>query len=93
MWIRKAIVDFPGNHLEQATLGDYSNPNIKADTWIIIPGGSREFIDWSMPTIANYASGGTSDGKVATACGYVEGGSVGTGYFVLADQPSLPLRV
>jgi len=37
-----AIVDFPGNKLDRATLGDFSNPNIPANTWLIIPGAYDE---------------------------------------------------
>lgn len=36
------IVDYPGNKLDRATLGDYSNPNITANTWLIIPGAYDE---------------------------------------------------
>lgn len=75
------IVDFPGNNLNRDTIGDYANPNIAPDTWLIVPGGQREFIDWSMPNVSSYATGGTSD-SVATSCGYVKGGAVGLGYFV-----------
>ena len=45
------MIEFPGNHLDPATLGDWSNPNIEPGTWIIIPGGRREFVSWSAPVI------------------------------------------
>lgn len=77
----QTIVDFPGNNLDPETLGDYSNPKIEPDTWIIIPGGKREYIDWSMAGAVNYATSATGE-QVATSCGYVTGGAVGLGYFV-----------
>jgi hypothetical protein len=45
------IVDFPGNNLNKDTLGDYANPNIQPGSWLIVPGGSREFVTWSAPRI------------------------------------------
>lgn len=45
------IVDFPGNRLNRETLGDYANPNIQPGTWLVVPGGRREFITWSAPRI------------------------------------------
>lgn len=45
------IVDFPGNRLNRQTLGDYANPNIQPGTWLVVPGGRREFITWSAPRI------------------------------------------
>lgn len=41
------IIDFPGNHIDPNTVGDYNNANIEIDTWLIIPNGKREFMDWS----------------------------------------------
>jgi murein DD-endopeptidase MepM/ murein hydrolase activator NlpD len=45
----EAIINFPGNHLDSDTLGDLSNPNIPPDTWLILPGGKREFSSWTAP--------------------------------------------
>ncbi|HEX9091300.1 MAG TPA: LysM domain-containing protein, partial [Anaerolineales bacterium] len=33
------IVNWPGNHLDPATLGDYSHPNIDPGTMLFVPGG------------------------------------------------------
>jgi LysM repeat protein len=76
------IINYPLNHLDPATIGNYSNPNIKPDTWLIIPGGTRLY---------NY-TGGISAGITRTspalarvngagACGKVSDGAVGLGYF------------
>ena len=43
------ITTFPGNHLDPDTIGDLSHPNIVAGTWLIIPGGKREFTSWTAP--------------------------------------------
>jgi LysM repeat protein len=43
------IIEFPGNKLDPNSVGDYNNANIKAGTWLIIPGGKREFVNWSAP--------------------------------------------
>ena len=40
----EAIIDFPGNGLSPETIGDYSNPNIKGGTWLVIPGGKRAYM-------------------------------------------------
>ena len=43
------IVNFPGNQLDPDTIGDLDNPNITAGTWLIVPGGRREFTSWTAP--------------------------------------------
>ena len=45
------IIEYPGNHLNPDTIGDYSRPNIEPGTWLIVPGGHREFVNWSAPEI------------------------------------------
>jgi len=45
----EAIINLPGNHLDPDTIGDPSNPNIAGGTWLIIPGGRREFSSWTAP--------------------------------------------
>ncbi len=45
------IVNFPGNHLSAATLGDYASPNIAPGTMLVVPGGKGEFTDWRTPRI------------------------------------------
>lgn len=45
-----AIIDYPGNNLDRATLGSTSSPNIKPGTRLVIPGGviSDYFADDSL---------------------------------------------
>jgi murein DD-endopeptidase MepM/ murein hydrolase activator NlpD len=45
------IINWPGNHLNPDTIGDYSNPNIAVGTKLFIPGGKREFISWNTSGI------------------------------------------
>jgi hypothetical protein len=77
------IINYPLNHLDAATIGNYSNPNIKPGTWLIIPGGTRPYnyaggiqpgITRTNPALARVAGSG--------ACGKVYDGAVGSGTFV-----------
>ncbi len=75
------IINYPGNGLDPATIGDYSHPNIAPGTWLIVPGGSREFINWSAPFITR------ENPAVASiygpgACQSVMDGPVGSGVFI-----------
>jgi len=75
------IVNWPGNRLNPETIGDYANPNITQGTWLVIPGGKRDFINWSMVAISR------KDPAVAKImgpgyCGQVVDGPVGTGTFI-----------
>jgi hypothetical protein len=45
----EAIINLPGNHLDPDMIGDLGNPNIAGGTWLIIPGGRREFTSWTAP--------------------------------------------
>jgi hypothetical protein len=36
----QAIINWPSNHLDPQTLGDYSNPSIEPGTMLVIPGGN-----------------------------------------------------
>ena len=47
----EAIINWPGNNLHLATLGDLANPNIEPGTMLVIPGGKGEFSDWRIPRI------------------------------------------
>lgn len=75
------IINFPGNKLDPETLGDWANPNIPPGTWLVIPGGQREFVNWSAPVIP------LEDPTIARvlgpgACEKVAGGVIGKGVFV-----------
>lgn len=77
-----AIIELPGNHLDSNAVGDYENANIRTGTWLIIPGGKKEFSSWGAPlgvTRENPASARVlGDG----ACDPVTGGAIGYGSYV-----------
>jgi len=45
----ETIINYPGNHLDANTIGDINNPNIAAGSWLIVPGGQRQFTSWTAP--------------------------------------------
>ena len=73
------ILNYPGNSI------DLSDPKIDSGSWVMIPGGQREFVQWLVPTIARGASGTSPTSQ--SSC---PGGAVGSGGFVWpADAHSL----
>lgn len=65
------ILGWPGNDI------DLTAPKIDPSSWVMIPGGKREFVQWLIPTVATGSSGTSSvSGSVCS------GGSVGSGAFV-----------
>jgi len=77
----QVIVEWPGNHLDPNTIGDYANPNIKAGTKIFIPGGRREFVTWSAPRITRQ-NPAVAKNIGPGFCGVITDGAVGTGTFI-----------
>ena len=76
------ILDLPANHLDLATVGDISNPNIPDGTWLIIPGGKRELISWSAPLGVTRENPASARVLGPGACDAVSGGAVGYGTFI-----------
>lgn len=76
------IIEYPGNNIDPTTVGDYNNANIKTGTWLIIPGGSREFVSWSAPLGVTRENPASARVLGAGACDPVSGGAVGYGYFI-----------
>lgn len=77
----EVIIEYPGNNLDAATIGDWASPNIEPGTWLVVPGGTREFVNWSAPAIP------LDNPKVAAvlgtgACEQVAAGAVGAGVFI-----------
>ena len=64
------ILNYPGNDI------DLTDPKIESGSWVMVPGGHREFVQWLVPTVARGASGTSSTNQ--SACG---GGAVGGGGF------------
>lgn len=73
------ILNYPGNNI------DLTDPKVESGSWVMIPGGEREFVQWLVPTVASGASGTSS-----TSQSVCSGGAVGGGGFVWpADAHSL----
>jgi murein DD-endopeptidase MepM/ murein hydrolase activator NlpD len=76
------ILTWPSNRL------DLLNPQIEAGTYVMIPGGSRELIQFVVPTIWRANSGATK--SINAACDTSNGSAYGTGSFGWpADNRSL----
>lgn len=75
------IISYSGNNLNPDEIGDFARPNIEPGTWLIIPGGTREFVSWSQPVIPR---DNPSVAKVLGpgACGTIADGAVGIGAFI-----------
>lgn len=73
------ILDWPGNALPQDL--DLLDPEIEPGTALVIPGGTRETVDWRAPRItrANPASARILGPGY---CGEVYDGPVGAGFFI-----------
>lgn len=77
------IVNWPGNQLDPATLGDYAHPNIAPGTWLVVPGGRREFVNWSLPP-GGIPRENPGAGKILGpgACSGEVQGIIGSGAFI-----------
>ena len=78
--VANTIIEYPGNFLDVFNFS-VDNPEIEPGTALIVPGGTREFINWGPPIITR--------GDPASArtygpgfCGEVYTGAVGSGGFV-----------
>jgi murein DD-endopeptidase MepM/ murein hydrolase activator NlpD len=76
------IIEYPGNHINLDTVGDYTNPNIPTGTSLIIPGGKRDLQTWFAPLDATRDSPTFASVMGQGACGIINGGAVGYGTFV-----------
>jgi len=65
------ILGWPGNDI------DLTDPKVEPGSWVMVPGGEREFVQWLIPTVATGSSG--TSGTSTSAC---PGGAVGSGAFV-----------
>jgi len=76
------IINYPLNKLDMATIGNFSNPNIKPGTWLIVPGGNRPYTSWSAPVGVTRTNPAVARVMGAGSCGKVSDGAVGLGYFI-----------
>jgi len=73
------ILNYPGNDI------DLASPEIESGSFVMLPGGEREFVQWLVPTVASGASGTSSTSQSVCAGGAVGGG----GFTWPADAHSL----
>lgn len=76
------IINYPANNLDPATIGDFANPNIEPGTWLVVPGGRREYVTWSAPLGLTRENPATARVLGPGACDPVSGGAVGYGTFI-----------
>ena len=69
-----AILDWTPNKI------DRTNPVIEPETYVMVPGGQREFQQWVVPTIPRGPAGVNS--TIPGACDTSAGGAYGTGTFI-----------
>jgi len=70
------IVNWSGNHL------DLTNPQVKPESWVMVPGGQREFQQWIIPVAARGSAGVSSGIYGAGACPGGYDGLYGSGAFI-----------
>jgi murein DD-endopeptidase MepM/ murein hydrolase activator NlpD len=69
--VQEDIINWPGNNI------DLIDPEPQTGSFVMIPGGSREFVQWLIPTVARGRSGTAA--VSASACG---GTTMGSGGFI-----------
>lgn len=77
----ETIIEFPANNLSLQTIGDFADPNIEAGVWLVVPGGRREFVNWSAPEIPR-DNPGVAKVLGPGACSTTANGAVGAGVFI-----------
>ena len=75
-----SILEYPGNRFDSLD-AETSTVSIETGTWLIVPGGEREFVDFGPPRISR------SNPAVASTygpghCGSIYDGATGTGVFL-----------
>ena len=76
------IINYAANNLDPTAIGDFANPNIQPGTWLVVPGGRREFIAWSAPLGVTRENPASARVLGPGACDPISGGAVGFGAFI-----------
>jgi LysM repeat protein len=76
------ILNYPANHLDPSAIGDPANPTIPPGTWLVVPGGRREYIVWSAPLGVTRENPASARVLGPGACEPISGGAVGFGTFI-----------
>jgi murein DD-endopeptidase MepM/ murein hydrolase activator NlpD len=74
------IISWPSNHLEADV--NLENPGISPGTWLVIPGGSREFVQWQVPILRRTDKMKWSFGGPGACQGPFLSAAQGNGYFI-----------
>ena len=75
------IINWPGNHLDLATIGDFSHPNIAEGTEFFVPGGRREPVSW-IPAGLTRENAAVASSLGPGHCGAIFGGTIGNGTYI-----------
>jgi murein DD-endopeptidase MepM/ murein hydrolase activator NlpD len=78
----ESIIELPVNNLDPKAVGDYENANIPSGTWLVIPGGKREFSSWGAPLGVTRENPASARVLGPGACDPISGGAIGYGTFV-----------
>jgi len=70
------LLNWPGNNL------DLTDPELQPGTWVMVPGGHREFRQWLIPVIPRGAAGVSRSVYGAGACEGSYEGAYGSGGFI-----------
>jgi len=70
------ILSWPGNNF------DLTAPSLPSGTWVMVPGGHREFRQWIIPVIPRGAAGVSKSVYGAGACEGSYEGAYGSGAFI-----------
>lgn len=70
------ILSWPGNDF------DLTDPKVPSGTWVMVPGGHREFRQWIIPVIPRGAAGVSKSVYGAGACEGSYEGAYGSGAFI-----------
>ncbi|MFN8413355.1 MAG: peptidoglycan DD-metalloendopeptidase family protein [Anaerolineales bacterium] len=77
------IINYPGNHIDAASILDPKNADIKPGTWLIIPGAKYSYHQpGSIPLGITRTDPASAQVGGSGACAPVTGGAIGTGAFV-----------
>lgn len=70
------VLTYPGNKL------DMTNPTIAPESYVMLPGGHREFRQWLVPTIPRGRAGVLSTVLGSGGCDVGDTGVYGSGFFI-----------
>jgi murein DD-endopeptidase MepM/ murein hydrolase activator NlpD len=74
------IISWPGNHLEPDV--NQQDPGITPGSWLVIPGGSREFVQWQVPILRRTDKMKWAWGGPGSCQGPFLSSAQGNGYFI-----------